>query len=47
MQITLRQKISNIERKAGNFIYDGLGDLLATDVNKKDLGVLIVIIESE
>jgi len=38
MQKTLRQKISNIERKAGNFIYD----VLATDVNKKDLAKLVL-----
>ncbi len=40
MQKTLRQKISNIERKAGNFIYNGLGDMLATEVSKKDLAKL-------
>lgn len=40
MKKSLRQKISNIEKKAGNFIYDGLGDIFVTDVSKKDLAGL-------
>ena len=34
---SLRQKITNLEKRAGNFFYDGAGDVLATNVNAKEL----------
>tara|TARA_Y100000310_G_scaffold230152_1_gene232586 strand:- start:1254 stop:2474 length:1221 start_codon:yes stop_codon:yes gene_type:complete len=35
-----RQELINLERKAGNSIYEGLGDLLTTEVNSKNAKAL-------
>ncbi len=31
----IKTKITNVERNIGNFLYDGLGDILTTEVSKE------------